>query len=89
MNHHGVKAPWIEKRTGIKAQLINNAKRKGQRMNQDLYDAVAKLWPEHAYWFMTGMTLPECGQTSPIDEEVKEAQRRLDEAIKKQQSTSE
>ncbi|MES9872506.1 MAG: hypothetical protein ABW146_05295 [Candidatus Sedimenticola sp. 6PFRAG7] len=89
MDFYGVSAPWIEKKTGVKAHQIRNAKSKNTRINQDIYDAVEKLWPEHSYWFMTGKTLPDCGQTSPVDEEVKEAQKRLDEAIKKQQSTSE
>ncbi|MET0082682.1 MAG: hypothetical protein ABW079_06680 [Sedimenticola sp.] len=78
MEFHGVSAPWIEKKTGVKAHQIRNAKSKNTRINQDIYDAVEQLWPQHSYWFMTGKALPECGQTSPIDEEFEETQRRLD-----------
>ena len=37
-------------------------------------EALAKLWPEYAYWLTTGKEIPEVGQISPM---TKKAQRGI------------
>jgi hypothetical protein len=36
-----------------------------QRPNPDMIEAVAKLWPEHAFWLVTGITDAQRGHIDP------------------------
>ncbi|MEJ1364276.1 MAG: hypothetical protein RPU42_04135 [Candidatus Sedimenticola sp. (ex Thyasira tokunagai)] len=78
----GWSVPYIAKKTGIPVHSIRAAIYTKTRINQDIIKAVEQLWPQMIYWLITGKTLPKCGQTSPAEEEVKEAKRKLDEAIR-------
>jgi|TARA_B100001059_G_C17485249_1_gene403622 hypothetical protein len=70
----GVKFPWLERNTGIGSTRWNSVKRRTVEMRASEIEALAKLWPEYAYWLTTGKEIPEVGQISPI---TKKAQRGI------------
>lgn len=86
--HSEMKLPAISQKTGIPLGRLKSAIYSDTRINEEIIGVVKTLWPEFLYWFISGETLPECGQTSPAEEEVKEAQKRLDQAIKKRNEKS-
>ncbi len=59
----------LEKKTGIDRYKWANIKKNNQRVNEDHLEAINKLFPQFAYWLVTGETLPEAGQISPEIEE--------------------
>jgi hypothetical protein len=60
----------FEEITGIKRQTWQNLATKKQRANEDMLEAIAKIWPQYAYWIMTGKTDTKSGHTSPILERI-------------------
>jgi hypothetical protein len=64
----------MEKLTGIEEYKWGNIEKGTQKVNEDHIEAVAKHWPEFAYWLVTGKTIPEAGQISP---EIEETRRNL------------
>lgn len=73
MENEGIKMPWLEERTGIEAQRWHTIKKRKVMRTSEL-DAITALWPEYAYWLVSGQELPEAGQISPM---TKKAQRDL------------
>lgn len=56
----------LEERTGIDRYRWQNLKNKeGQKATEEHLEALVKLWPECAYWLITGKTIPSVGQTDP------------------------
>ncbi|WP_369855028.1 hypothetical protein [Candidatus Thalassolituus haligoni] len=61
-----VKMPWLEQQTGIKSGKWHKVKRRENEMKASELAVLGTVWPEYAYWLMTGLELPEAGQISPI-----------------------
>ena len=61
----GIKMPWLEERTGIEAKRWHTIKQRKVMRTSEL-DAVTELWPEYAYWLVTGNEMPEAEQISPM-----------------------
>lgn len=66
----GLSRTEFAKETGVPAKTWENVENGLQKANEDHLKAVAKRWPEYAYWLMTGNTIPEAGQISPDMERV-------------------
>ena len=62
----GFKMPWLEKRTGIDRKRWSNIKIRHTEMKATDLQALARAFPEYAYWLATGEELPEKGQISPM-----------------------
>lgn len=59
----------LEQLTGIDRMSWSNLKRRMIRVHGEHIEAAATLWPEYAYWLVTGKTQPEVGNISPeLDE---------------------
>lgn len=61
---------WFERETGIDRYRWQNIKSGKARLSDAEIEAVAKLFPQYAYWLMTGEILPMAGQVSPDYEEL-------------------
>jgi len=57
----------LEKLSGIPADHWKNFWHGRQRAHEHMIQAVARQWPEHALWLVTGIADPEFGQTIPSD----------------------
>lgn len=66
----------LEKTTGIDRMRWSNVKRKSIRATGEHLEAAGKLWPEYAYWLITGNARPEHGDISP---EIEDARKKLHE----------
>lgn len=58
----------LERLTTIKSTTWQTWARGRQRPTDRMIEAIACLWPEHAYWLVTGDELPHEGMPSPISE---------------------
>lgn len=70
-DHLGMGRGEFAEKTGIPKKTIENVEQEKQKAYAWHSEAIAKVWPEYAYWITTGMTLPEAGQTSPEIEAMK------------------
>lgn len=62
----GVSPRQLEELTGIDRYRWQNLKNKeGQKATEEHLDALARLWPDYAYWLITGKTIPSAGQIAP------------------------
>ncbi len=62
----GVSPKQLEGLTGIDRYRWQNLKNKeGQKATEEHLEALVGLWPEYAYWLVTGKTLPKVGQIEP------------------------
>lgn len=61
----GLSTADLERETGIDRYKWANLKSGKIRTTEEHMEALGKLWPEYAYWLMTGNTIPEAGQISP------------------------
>lgn len=66
IQEEGANRPFLEKQTGIKAKRWTNVQSGQAKAYAEEIEAIAKLWPEYAYWLATGKELPEAGQISPL-----------------------
>lgn len=60
---------WFEKQTGIDRYRWQNIKSGKARLSDAEIDAVVVLFPQYAYWLISGKTAPEIGQISPEQEQ--------------------
>lgn len=51
--------------TGIAKGTVTGYEQTGRSPRAEVLEAVAKQWPEYAYWLITGMTDPANGHISP------------------------
>lgn len=58
------RAEFAEK-TGIKKRAIEAYEQTGRSPRAEVIEAVAKTWPQYAYWLITGMTDPAHGHICP------------------------
>ena len=66
INWKDVTNPELEQATGISRYTWQNVRNKPKRnIKEEEIQAIADLYPEYAYWLMTGEVIPEAGQTSP------------------------
>lgn len=63
----------MEELTGIDRYKWGNIRGKKQKVNEDYLEALAKVYPQYAYWLITGNTIPEAGQISPKLEKTRAA----------------
>lgn len=56
---------FLEEQSGISALSWRNAYNGGQRPTAEMLQVVARLWPEYAFWLVTGITDIANGHTSP------------------------
>ncbi len=56
----------LEGLTGIDRYRWQNLKNKeSQKATEEHLEALISLWPEYAYWLVTGKTIPKVGQIEP------------------------
>jgi hypothetical protein len=55
----------LEERTKISAVSWRKAFNGGQRPTAEMIEAVARLWPQHAFWLATGVTDNEFSHSAP------------------------
>ena len=66
MELESLKAPFLEKQTGIHKRRWQTVKDSAAEMRVTEIEALEKIYPEYAYWLATGKELPEAGQISPM-----------------------
>lgn len=61
------RAPWahMEELTGIKASTWQNFSRGRQRANDEMLEAIGRVWPQYCFWLMTGKTDEAHGHLRP------------------------
>ncbi|MFZ6876278.1 hypothetical protein ACO0LF_29800 [Undibacterium sp. Di27W] len=64
----------LENLTSISSENWKSFYYNRQRPNVDMIEALAKLWPETAFWLATGITDAENGHIDPTDYKVKDMQ---------------
>lgn len=70
----------IAEQTGISKFTWANIELGKQQPNGDHIEAIAKKWPQFAYWLVTGETDEEHGHTSPILERIRADLKRAGKA---------
>lgn len=60
----------MEDLTGVKAANWKNTCSTRQRVTQEMVEAIGRVWPQYAYWLVTGKTDEEHGHTSPIRDRI-------------------
>ena len=56
---------WFEKQTGIDRYRWQNVRNGKARLSDAEIEAVVVLFPQYAFWLVTGNVAPEIGQVSP------------------------
>lgn len=51
--------------TGVPKKTIEGIEQTGRSPRGDVLEAVCRVWPQYAYWLMTGHTDPPNGHVSP------------------------
>lgn len=74
MDMEKIKSPFLEERTGIKADRWRSVKSGRAEVRVSEIQSLKEVCPEYCYWLATGEELPEAGQISPM---TKKAQRNL------------
>ncbi|AOY92166.1 hypothetical protein BKK79_10490 [Cupriavidus sp. USMAA2-4] len=69
----------MEELTGVKADNWKNTCRNQQRVTQDMVEAIGVVWPQYAYWLVTGKTDEMHGHTSPMRDRIARDLERLKE----------
>ena len=70
-DHLGLGRGDFAEKTGIPKKTIENLEQEKQKAYAWHSEAIAKQWPEYAYWLATGLTIPGAGQISPDLEETR------------------
>ena len=52
--------------TGISESRWYSVMNKRARLSMNEVEALIDVWPDYAYWLVTGKELPESGQVSPL-----------------------
>lgn len=55
----------LEELTGIAAVSWRQTYQKRQRPTAEMIEAIAKKWPQHAFWLVTGIPDPDYGHVAP------------------------
>jgi hypothetical protein len=56
----------LEELSGIAAVSWRKAYLRGQRPTSEMLEALAKTWPQYAFWLVTGITDPDYGHVAPV-----------------------
>jgi hypothetical protein len=67
----------LARETGITARAWSHVFNKRASLDVKYIDAMNKAFPKYVYWFQTGKTIPEAGQTSPDLEQLEELRKRV------------
>lgn len=70
----------FEELTGINAQKWQNLGQGKQRANDEMIESIGKVFPQYAYWLVTGKTDEAHGHISPILERIREDLQQVGEA---------
>lgn len=81
----GMSLRHLSEKSGVPVNKWKSVLHSGTRVNEDLINAVADIWPQYVFWLVTGKTCPECGQISPQMERERLAERALDRDARKRQ----
>ncbi|MFT4531859.1 MAG: hypothetical protein ACI81F_002685 [Thalassolituus oleivorans] len=65
MDVEKIKSPFLEQRTGVKADRWRSVKSGRTELRASEIQALKNVCPEYCYWLATGEELPEAGQISP------------------------
>lgn len=76
----GLSTADLERKTGIDRYKWANLKSGKIRTTEEHMEALGQLWPEYAYWLMTGKVIPEAGQISPEIEAARLNSPKADQA---------
>lgn len=66
----------FEELTGIGASKWQNLGQGKQRANEEMIEAVGRIYPQYAYWLVTGKTDEQHGHTCPLLERIREDLQR-------------
>ncbi|MDD2770499.1 MAG: DNA-binding protein [Methylococcus sp.] len=77
MDHKQMGPAELARLTGIPVNRWKQIRIKNVRASTEELDVCVQLWPEYAYWLITGMTQPEVGNISP---EIEETRKKLAKA---------
>lgn len=77
MDHKSVGPAEMSRLTGIPIDRWKGIRTGKVRASTEEVDHCVALWPEYAYWLVTGMTQPQAGNISP---EIEEARKQLAKA---------
>jgi hypothetical protein len=66
IKEEGANRPFLEKQTGINAKRWSNVQSGQAKAYAEEIEAIAKIWPEYAYWLLTGNEIIQIGQLSPL-----------------------
>lgn len=61
-----IELTWLAKETGIKRQRWADVKNGRAKLLMTEGAIIGKIYPEYAYWLITGNEMPEAGQISPM-----------------------
>lgn len=69
-----IKSKDLESKTGIDRDRWNNIRKTNPtaKVRAEEVEALAKEFPEFAYWLTTGLELPDAGQISPTTKATQE-----------------
>lgn len=67
----------LEEETGISKSTWSSYNTGRNNPSGESLEAICKLYPQYAYWLMTGRTDPEHGHTSPDIEQLEELRIRV------------
>lgn len=76
INFTGTTSEDLAEKTGIKYSRWTTVRKTNGRSRGEEIEALAKLFPQYAYWVATGMTDPDAGHISPEIEEATNAYNR-------------
>lgn len=74
MDHKHIGPTEMNRLTGIAVDRWKGIRTGKVRASTEEIDECVKLWPEYAYWLVTGLAQPEAGHISP---EIEETRRKL------------
>lgn len=60
----------MEDFTGVPSKRWQNVARDLQRPTSEMFEAIGKVWPQFAYWLLTGQTDEASGHISPALEQM-------------------
>ena len=74
--------PWqhLEDLTGIGRHKWVNFHRGKQRATEEMIAKLGQMWPQYAYWLITGITDEKNGHTSPLLERIARDLSRVQKA---------
>ncbi|MDS4071397.1 MAG: helix-turn-helix transcriptional regulator [Candidatus Competibacter sp.] len=73
--NEGISRTKFAELIGTTERKIQNVEQELQRVQDDLIESIIKIFPQYAYWLVTGLTIPNAGQISPDTTENEQKQK--------------